>query len=681
MGIILQRGGEEFCLEKLGNYFTLRFRVPLSSQDLSNLTWGIWQCHIPQVRLDLFQVLPENLEKSMSLARLNKNVAFASHVYQFPNSPGTSIYLSDEITVQFASGVNETQINSLVAKLNLCDAQHVNFLPNTFSFRVSQQAPINPIKITNSIIIFPEVLVAEPNIIIRQETHHQRQDFLYSYQWYLNHNGGSELASLSHISVEKAWDMTRGNRSVVIAVVDDSFDLNHPDFQGTSKIVAPKDLKDNNFLPLPGDNRISHGNASAGIALAEDNGCGIIGVAPGCALMPIRTTGFIDDNSIESIFNWSVENGASIISCCWGASAVYFPLSLRQRAVIAYAAAEGRNGNGCVILFSAGNTNRPINGTVYECNWPKDMIQENTHWLNGFAVHPDVITVSASTSLNRKAAYSNWGENISICSPSNNAPPGMWFQEAGFVFTQPAIINDLPGRGMFDTKQLEEAGYSPGDFTSNFGGTSSATSIVAGVVALILSINPDLTTSQIRTILEQTADKIVDTNPDSQLGMCGGTYDENGHSLWFGHGKVNAGRAVKLASQMRIIPNSMSKHIVGMNNHPIKIPDYDPQGITSGIKISESILVKDIRVTIDIYHQFLGDLEIYLITPNNQRVLLQNRTLGCRTNFKTICTLISHPKLKQVLHLQSQGDWYLWVIDFSPRDMGTINGWQLSLGG
>ena len=90
--------------------------------------------------------------------------------------------------------------------------------------------------------------------------------------------------------------------------------------------------------------------------------------------------------------------------------------------------------------------------------------------------------------------------------------------------------------------------------------------------------------------------------------------------------------------------------------------------------------MKDIRVTIDIYHQFLGDLEIYLITPNNQRVLLQNRTLGCRTNFKTTCTLLSHPKLKQVLSLQSQGDWYLWVIDFSPRDVGTINGWQISLG-
>ncbi len=103
-------------------------------------------------------------------------------------------------------------------------------------------------------------------------------------------------------------------------------------------------MKENDFLPLPDVQETSHGTACAGIALAEENGKGIVGVAPGCALMPIRTTGFLDDESVEDIFNWAIEKGASVISCSWGASAVYFPLSLRQRAAIARAATKGRNG-------------------------------------------------------------------------------------------------------------------------------------------------------------------------------------------------------------------------------------------------------------------------------------------------------------------------------------------------
>ncbi len=87
--------------------------------------------------------------------------------------------------------------------------------------------------------------------------------------------------------------------------------------------------------------------------------------------MPIRSTGFLDDESIEEIFNWIIEKGASVISCSWGASAVYFPLSLRQTAAINSRRNKGRNGKGCVIVFAAGNANRPINGTVNERNWPK----------------------------------------------------------------------------------------------------------------------------------------------------------------------------------------------------------------------------------------------------------------------------------------------------------------------
>jgi subtilisin family serine protease len=678
--LTLQRGGEELMLEKTLYRFTIRTNGNISREKLSQIPGAVWRRSIPQARLELYTVSPDQLNTVMSQLRADENIAFVSHVYTLENNPGTFVYLSDQITIQFATWVDNTKINVIANTFDLVQDQAVEGVPNTFVFLVSKQATQNPVKITNQLQILPEVLAAEPNIIIQQEPHYRPQDSLYPQQWYLNHNGGNQLVAGSHISVEQAWDITRGVRSIVVAVVDDSFDLRHPDFQGNGKVIAPRDLKENDFLPLPGEKETSHGTACAGLAVAEENGSGIVGVAPGCAMMPIRTTGFLDDKSIEDAFNWAVEKGASVISCSWGASAVYFPLSIRQKAAISRAATNGRKGKGCVIIFAAGNANRPLNGSVNEQNWPKNIVQGRTNWLSGFAVHPDVITVSASTSLNKKAAYSNWGDNISVCAPSNNAPPGMWFQETGYVYTQPAIVSALVGVGMLTTDQIGGAGYDAGNFTNNFGGTSSATPIVAGVAALVLSANPDLTAQQVKRILQDTADKIVDNNPDPQLGVRGGTYNSNGHSQWFGYGKVNAAKAVRVAQQMGTVTKITNKQIQVKTSQVVSIPDNNKVGIKSAITIDEAINVGDIQVTVNISHDFLGDLEVYLIAPNNQRILLQSRTLGRRNQLQNTYTMRSHPVLKQLLYLPAKGKWQLQVIDFAVLDMGKLNSWELVIG-
>ncbi|MDH6060717.1 S8 family serine peptidase [Chrysosporum bergii ANA360D] len=680
LGIVLQRGGEELILEKILDRFTVRLVTDFTLKQLSQISWGIWQRSIPQAKLELFTVLHNHLDWAMSQARAAANVAFAGHVYTIKDNPGTFVYLNDQITIQFASWVDPTRIDAIATRFGLVQQKAIPGLPHGFVFLVSQQARENPLKITNQLQSFSEVLAAEPNILLPSESHYRPRDAMYPQQWYLGHNGGHQLVAGSHIFVEKAWDITRGVRSVVVAVVDDSFDLNHSDLQGSGKIVAPRDLKNNNFLPIPGERETSHGTACAGLAIAEENGSGIVGVAPGCALIPIRSTGFLDDQSIEDMFNWAIGNGASVISCSWGASAVYFPLSLRQRAAITRAATTGRNGKGCVVVFAAGNANRPLNGTVYEQNWPDNLLQGNTNWLNGFALHPDVITVAACTSLNKKAAYSNWGTNIALSAPSNNASPGLSFPNKGFVNTPPNITTTLHGRTILSADQIGAAGYEPGDFTNNFGGTSSATPIVAGVAALVLSANPDLTGQQVKFILQETADKIVDSDPDPQFGMRRGTYDTNGHSQWFGYGKVNAARAVQAAQKLRSSLSLASQHIKAENSGKLKIPDYDQQGIKSAIAVGQSKIVKDIQITVNITHDFLGDLEIYLIPPNHQPLLLQNRTLGRRTNLQTTYTMRSHPALKQLLSLATQGTWQLWLIDYAPQDVGELHSWSLMIG-
>ncbi|HEY9805706.1 MAG TPA: S8 family serine peptidase, partial [Candidatus Obscuribacterales bacterium] len=419
-GIILQRGGEELLLEKVSDRFTVQPTSAAIIDQLATQIPGELQQSVTPAQSAEFMVDPAQRDRIMQEVRSAAGVNFASHVYQIKNNPGTLIYLTDKITIQFAPQVNQGTRSAIATELGLQEVQPVAGVPNTFVYQLTAEAAANPVKIANQLTRRSEVLLAEPNIVIKTQSLYRPSDPLYPKQWYLNHNGGPDLAAGSHISAEKAWDITRGSRAIVVAVADDSFDLDHPDFQGKGKIVAPRDLRDQDLLPLPDDTEASHGTACAGVAVAEENGVGIVGVAPGCALMPIRTTGFLDDETIEQIFDWAVVNGAAVISCSWGPSAVYFPLSLRQSAALTKAAKDGRNGKGCVIVFAAGNANRPVNGAINEQGWPNNVLRGPTTWLTGFAVHPDVIAVSACTSLNKKAAYSNWGTNISVCAPSNN---------------------------------------------------------------------------------------------------------------------------------------------------------------------------------------------------------------------------------------------------------------------
>ncbi|MGB3208784.1 MAG: S8 family serine peptidase [Crinalium sp.] len=680
IGNILQRGGEELGLLKVSDRFTIRPTNPEASEQLAETIPAELSQEIPRVQLAEFIVAPDQRDEAMQMARESDQVAFASHVYQLENNPETYVYLTDQLTIQFESGVNEQQINAIAQSFGLNQLQPVIGIPNTYVFHVTQQSQENPVKIANRLMKLSEVLLAEPNIVVPQEKHYRPKDSLYPTQWYLYNTGGKQqLVAGAHIDIERAWDITRGVRSIVVAVTDDGFDLSHPDFQGQGKIVAPRDLQDKDLLPVPTTEEENHGTACAGVAIAEENGSGIVGVAPGCGFMPIRTTGYLDDNSVEQVFDWAINKGAAVVSCSWGAASIYFPLSLRQKAALTRAATTGRNGKGCVIVFAAGNANRPLNGTVNERGWSDNFLRGTTQWLSGFTVHPDVITVSACTSLNKKSAYSNWGTNISVCAPSNNAPPGMWIEQKGYVYTAPQIPSSLPGLGILTTDRVSVAGYNNSNFSADFGGTSSAAPVVAGVAALVLSANPNLTALEVKRILQETADKIVDRDADPQLGLQLGTYDVNGYSQWFGYGKVNAFKAVQAAGE-RLQQPKVSQYIQLRNDNSVAIPDYNLQGVISSIQIGDRNPLRDIKISLNIEHSFLGDIEINLKTPTGQTILLQNRTLGAATQIQATYSLQTTPTLKQLLSLPVTGIWQLWIVDHAQTDTGMLKNWQLNLG-
>ena len=681
IGLILQRGGEELALRKIKDRFMICLASPQAHLPHSIVAFA--HKEIPykdgEGKALLFEEITvdsEDLEEAIEEARKSEEITFATHIYQVKGNPETLVYLTNQITVQFLPTLKQETINKFQDYFQLKLIKSVKGIDNTYIYELSKESTINPIKISNSLIASPEVITAEANIILGRESFYHPQETFYDHQWYLHHEGGRELAIGSHINVESAWDITKGSPSITIAVADDGIDIRHPDFQGEGKIVSPKDFSDQDFLPLPEHNQESHGTACAGIAVAQENGTGIIGVAPECALMPLRTNGFLDDNSIEDLFNYALEKEASVLSCSWGVSAVKFPLSLRQKVALSRLATEGRGGKGCVVVFAAGNANRPINGTIYERNWTNNLLQGTTQWLNGFASHPDVIAVSACTSLNKKSAYSNWGEEVALCAPSNNGKPMMWFEETGFIPTAPEINASLPGKGIFTTDQLENLSYDPGNFTRDFGGTSSSCPMVAGVVALMLSVNPHLTASEVKMILQETADKIMDVDADPQLGMKMGTYNSNGHSLWFGYGKVNAHKAVEVA-QARIQQELITEVITQENSTQMNIPDDDPKGISSLISIEQNGTIKEVEVNLNIEHEFLGDLEISLRSPQGQMILLQNRTLGAKTSLNKEYNLYNTPALQQLIKKPITGEWTLWLVDYAKEDTGILKGWEI----
>jgi subtilisin family serine protease len=189
---------------------------------------------------------------------------------------------------------------------------------------------------------------------------------------------------------------------------------------------------------------------------------------------------------------------AQVLSCSWAS-----PWNTDVEAAINDVVESGRGGKGCLVFCATGNENRSRIG------FP--------------ARHQRAFGVGASNDQAKRASYSNFGQGIAFVAPSSD--PG----------------NDRQGIATTDVSRRNRGYNLRGAYTDDFGGTSSATPLAAGIAALVLSVNPSLTCQQARDILTSTADKI-----DRQ----GGNY-QNGYSLKYGYGRLNAFNAVSLAQTTR----------------------------------------------------------------------------------------------------------------------------------
>jgi len=538
------RGGNKILLEKMEDRFTV---MPSDSRQLERVRAATEARAVEPVTNQVFRIETTSTERDGMMERLRSPNfrAVVHHAYRPTGSDGTIYYVTDRILVSFKRQVKSTDIDAILTRYALRLLKAYTFRHNTFLVQVTDSSGANPIKIANRLAEEPEVRTAEPNMVNRFRPMYLPPDPLFVHQWHLHAEDGPQVLAAASVNAPAAWDITRGDRNIVVAVIDDGFDLSHPDFAGPNKIVHPKDYVDGDAQPFPdSQNQDYHGTPTAGVAVAESNGIGVVGIAHNCAFMPVRFPLAADDDFLIDLFT-EVGSKADVISCSWGPPPVYAPLQTDFHYLLEQLAAKGGpRGKGCVICFAAGNFNAPIADMANPAGFAWLDAGNGIHRatvgpiLNGLAAHPDVVAVAASTSLNKHAAYSNWGPEIKICAPSNNFHPLL-----------PGVF--VPGRGIWTTDN-EALGldFQPGSrYTGGFGGTSSATPLVAGVAALVLSANPDLTAHEVRSILENTADKITDSDLDIISNVNRGQYDSSGHCDWFGFGKVNAEAAVAEAQR------------------------------------------------------------------------------------------------------------------------------------
>lgn len=449
------------------------------------------------------------VDAKLDEVRQENVVEVGTHIY-FAEGSKKPVIATGEIFIAFRDGVSEGEQQMVLDeyKLELVERRS----KQRVVAKVTPQSS-NPLKVASALQGISMVEMAEPDIDVPMDEYFSPpQDQLIPHQWHLKNSGhlpdvNYNIKTGADAKVVDAWNRLSsvGSNNVVVAVIDNGFDVTHPDLAG--KIFKPYDILSQSSN-LPQNQGYSHGTPCASVAIAANNGNGIVGAAPGARFMPINGTSF-DIRDTERMFDYCIEKGADIISCSWGTTDSRFQLNLMKEEAIAKAARKGRNGKGCVILYAAGN--------------------DNLDYVNYYAAHPDVICVAASTSQDEYAYYSNRGKQVSVCAPSN----GDW----------PIIA----ARAWWDQGWAEETGNfkfwtdgrSRGNQYKHFGGTSSATPLVAGICALILSANPDLTAKQVKDILQKTADKI---GPSWEYS--------NGHSTKYGYGRVNADKAVAEAIRM-----------------------------------------------------------------------------------------------------------------------------------
>ncbi|HEX2086380.1 MAG TPA: S8 family serine peptidase [Solirubrobacteraceae bacterium] len=372
------------------------------------------------------------------------------------------------------------------------------------------------VELCNDLIGSEEVVFATPNFV----SEYRRNAMPAAPprdQWHLRNLGlVSGQKKGEDVKAVGAWKQL-GRRAMVVAVLDDGVDLDHPNLKRRiwrNPDAAAKDRSGRDFF-LPDEHpdhfnprpklfqfpfhqmrgNDIHGTPCAGVIAAT--GDVAVGVAPQARILAVKifhADNLAQDERVADAIRYAATK-ADVLSCSWSG-----PRSTDIELAIEDAGRIGREGRGSAIFCASGNETSPVGHP---------------------AALDDAIAVGASNDRGEIAFYSNFGPELDFVAPSSGG-------ERGILTTD---VANPPGRGF--NVGAAELGGADGLHTNDFGGTSSATPLAAGVAALLLSIDPTLTRDELREVLKATAEKIPDPKG----------YGPDGRNDLFGHGRIDAERA------------------------------------------------------------------------------------------------------------------------------------------
>jgi len=319
-----------------------------------------------------------------------------------------------------------------------------------------------------------DVEYAEPNYIVY--TLMVPNDEYYSYQWHLDN------PEYGGIGMEEAWDISTGDPSVVVAIVDTGIAYEDkgkfcqaPDLANTC-FVAGYDFVNDDEHPND-DNR--HGTHAAGtVAQSTNNEIGVAGVAFETCLMPVKVLNSRGSGTYADVakgIRFAADNGAKVINLSLGGTSD----STTLKDAVAYAYEKG-----LTVVAACGNDDEP------KCLYP--------------AAYDDyVIAVGATQYDETKAPYSNYGPSLDLVAPGGN--------------------NDLDQNddGYADgvLQQTFQSSWRVCNFAYYFfQGTSMAAPHVSGVAALLLANGNATTPDEVRTALRETAEDLGESGRDDTYG-------------------------------------------------------------------------------------------------------------------------------------------------------------------
>lgn len=449
--------------------------------------------------------------------------------------------LTDEFVVRFQANLTEAEIREINDRHGVEILKRNTYAGNSYLLQVTDKSDLDALQMAALYLTEVYAIWAHPNLV---DYTPDRQDPLFGQQWHLQNTGqGGAIAGIDG-QVVPAWGVTTGNPAITIAVIDNGFDMTHPDFAAPGKISPfAQDFQNRNAAGTPQPpTPANHGTSCAGVATAlRNNPAGGSGMAPACTLLPIRNITIGTGNERADMFVWTAgfnpgappagrppyppqpSPGADVISCSWGPDCAAWPLPPIIRDALDFITTYGRGGRGCVIFWAAGNGNENI----------------STDQWSGYQ---KTIAVAACNDQGVRSNYSDFGAQVDICAPSNGSVasncggplPGDGAQTTGIVTTarqNGGNLRDLPGN--------------PLDYTNRFGGTSSAAPLAAGVGALMLSVRPNLTWVETRDFLRRTA-RQIDNVAHPGAPPANGDY-VGGFSWFYGFGMVQAGNALTAA--------------------------------------------------------------------------------------------------------------------------------------